>query len=134
MPCSFLESSQETSSFSKLAAGKGIKDGHTLYFRLTATICSSGYFAELIKEEYQDRIQVTAIDPSEDAISKPKAKTAGNVDYRQATLADLNSEDQLYVVILFTKSLHHVASLEEVRNLEYARLKTISESIPHGRL
>lgn len=73
-----------------------------------------GYFAELLKEVYQDKIKITAIDPSECAISAAKSKASGNVDFRQATITDLGAE-QLYDVILFSKSLHHVASLEEVQ-------------------
>lgn len=83
---------------------------------LTTTKCSPGYFAELLKKEYEDRIQITAIDPSESAINQAKAKTDGGVDYRVATVADISTEEQLFDAVLFTKSLHHVASLEEVSN------------------
>lgn len=92
---------------------------------LTTTECSPGYFAELLKKEYQDRIQITAIDPSESAINQAKAKTDGGVDYRVATVADISTEEQLFDAILFTKSLHHVASLEEVSNKKITTMKLL---------
>ena len=76
---------------------------------------SPGHFAALLKDQLKDRIEITAIDPSEEDI-----KTCGthnvDVNYLSTTILKMDKEkyNEHFDVILFSKSLHHCDPLDEV--------------------
>ncbi|KAI9489182.1 S-adenosyl-L-methionine-dependent methyltransferase [Zychaea mexicana] len=75
--------------------------------------CGPGHFSALLKEQYQDRIDVTAIDPSEEDIQLC-ADHKANVKYMATTVLDMDLEQyrESFDVILFSKSLHHCDPLD----------------------
>ncbi|KAI9251843.1 S-adenosyl-L-methionine-dependent methyltransferase [Phascolomyces articulosus] len=75
--------------------------------------CGPGHFSALLKKHYQDRIYLTAIDPSEEDIT---LTTKHNVDvnYIATTAIDMDVEKygETFDVIFFSKSLHHCDPLD----------------------
>jgi ubiquinone/menaquinone biosynthesis C-methylase UbiE len=88
--------------------------------RLLEVGCGQGHLALLLSNH---GIQTRAIDIAEEAIVSSKEK---NIDAIQADF--LNYEDNLFDVILFSRSLHHITPLEQAVAKAHALLK------PHGFL
>lgn len=79
--------------------------------RILEVGCGTGEFAHLLKEHYQDKIDLTAIDPSESSITAAKTKTP-HINFRlQGVLDCFNTT---YDMIICTKSLHHCGDLQKV--------------------
>ncbi|KAI8369226.1 S-adenosyl-L-methionine-dependent methyltransferase [Radiomyces spectabilis] len=98
----------------------GIVDSHHVAsqhtsgpLRLLEVGCGSGEFAQLLKEHYQEKIIITAIDPHSHAVEKAKtARSQFGIRFENLSLLEADASER-YDIILFTKSLHHCEPLEE---------------------
>lgn len=74
--------------------------------------CGPGDFALIFKDKFKERVQVTAIDPSDD-IEKAQAKSTGNdVKFERSDIFKFTS-DVKYDLVMFTKSLHHCIPVDQ---------------------
>ncbi|KAI9246045.1 S-adenosyl-L-methionine-dependent methyltransferase [Phascolomyces articulosus] len=92
--------------------------------RLLEAGCGPGHFAALLKDQLKDRIDIIAIDPSEEGI-KACANHNADVNYLVTTILDMDKEKyaNYFDVILFTKSLHHCDPLDATIDQTYKFLK-----------
>ncbi|KAI9272129.1 S-adenosyl-L-methionine-dependent methyltransferase [Helicostylum pulchrum] len=75
--------------------------------------CGPGDFALIFKDKFKDRVQVTAIDPSETDITAAKAKSTGNdVDFQHSDIFKFTT-DKKFDLVMFTKSLHHCIPVDQ---------------------
>ncbi|KAG2226943.1 hypothetical protein INT45_010222 [Circinella minor] len=83
-----------------------------------------GHFAALLKDQLKDRIEITAIDPSEEDL-KTCATHHVDVNYLSTTILKMDKEkySDHFDVILFSKSLHHCDPLDETIDQAYIFLK-----------
>jgi ubiquinone/menaquinone biosynthesis C-methylase UbiE len=79
--------------------------------RILEVGCGTGEFAHLLKAHYQDKIDLTAIDPSEPSITAAKTKTP-HINFHPHGVLDC--PDATYDMIICTKSLHHCGDLQKV--------------------
>lgn len=76
-------------------------------------MCSPGDFSLIFKDKFKDKVQITAIDPSDD-IEQAKAKANGNdVDFQRSDIFKFTSNVK-FDLVLFTKSLHHCIPIDQV--------------------
>ncbi|CAO3598965.1 unnamed protein product [Absidia cylindrospora] len=76
--------------------------------------CGPGDFAHMLKNHYQEKIDLTAIDPSECAIKEAQNKNIDVAFHNKGILDWQPSQpDTTYDVVIFTKSLHHCDELEK---------------------
>ncbi|KAI8063018.1 S-adenosyl-L-methionine-dependent methyltransferase [Thamnidium elegans] len=75
--------------------------------------CGPGDFALIFKDKFKERVQVTAIDPSETDIAAAKAKSTGNdVDFQHSDIFKFTT-DKKFDLVMFTKSLHHCIPVDQ---------------------
>ncbi|KAI8341642.1 S-adenosyl-L-methionine-dependent methyltransferase [Chlamydoabsidia padenii] len=84
--------------------------------------CGTGEFAHLLKCHYQHAIDLTAIDPSQQAIQAAKSKTK-DVSFINSGLLEWRNPDTKYDIIICTKSLHHCGDLQKTVQRVYELLK-----------
>ncbi|KAI9495627.1 S-adenosyl-L-methionine-dependent methyltransferase [Zychaea mexicana] len=86
--------------------------------------CGPGHFSALLKDQLKDRIDITAIDPSQEDIQTCASHHAA-VKYRATTILDMDPERyrEHFDVILFSKSLHHCDPLDETVEQAHRFLK-----------
>ncbi|CEP11443.1 hypothetical protein [Parasitella parasitica] len=76
--------------------------------------CGPGDFALIMKDILGDKIDITAIDPSDDIEQASKKSTGSDVHFMKEDIFTFKSE-QKFDMILFSKSLHHCNPVEQVR-------------------
>ncbi|KAI8099906.1 S-adenosyl-L-methionine-dependent methyltransferase [Halteromyces radiatus] len=88
--------------------------------RILEVGCGSGEFSVLLKRHYKQKVELIAIDPSEDDIKAAQTKTT-DVTYIHTGLLNWqpDSPDTKFDVIICTKSLHHCDDLERVVKRAY---------------
>ncbi|KAI9495604.1 S-adenosyl-L-methionine-dependent methyltransferase [Zychaea mexicana] len=88
--------------------------GYTNQIKALEVGCGPGHFSALLKDQLKDRIDITAIDPSEEDIQVCANHNAA-VKYLATTILEMDLEQyrEHFDVILFTKSLHHCEPLDE---------------------
>ncbi|KAI7882100.1 S-adenosyl-L-methionine-dependent methyltransferase [Mucor mucedo] len=75
--------------------------------------CGSGDFTLILKDKFKDKVQVTAIDPSETDLAAAKEKNVdASVDFQQSDIFKFSSTTR-YDLVLFTKSLHHCIPVDQ---------------------
>jgi trans-aconitate methyltransferase len=72
-----------------------------------------GSFTNLLKENYGDKINITAIDPSPEVVDIAKKRTDQVIKFQAADIFDFKTEKK-FDVVMFTKSLHHCLPVTEV--------------------
>jgi trans-aconitate methyltransferase len=67
----------------------------------------------IFKDKLKERVDITAIDPSDD-IEKAKAKSTGtDVQFERGDIFSFKT-DQKFDLVMFTKSLHHCNPVNKV--------------------
>jgi SAM-dependent methyltransferase len=82
--------------------------------------CGTGALASLLQQKYKDKIKYKAIDPNPEVIAK--AKQRGVEGAEACKLEDLNDRE-LFDVVLFTLSFHHLPSQKEAAETAFRLLK-----------
>ncbi|KAI8882980.1 S-adenosyl-L-methionine-dependent methyltransferase, partial [Backusella circina FSU 941] len=68
--------------------------------------CGKGSFTNLLKENYGDKINITAIDPSPEVVAIAKQRTNQPIEFQATGIFDFKTNKK-FDVVMFTKSLHH---------------------------
>ncbi|KAI7905352.1 S-adenosyl-L-methionine-dependent methyltransferase [Cokeromyces recurvatus] len=80
--------------------------------------CGSGDFALILKNKLKDKVEITAIDPS-DKINLAKSKSTGSdVHFEESDIFTYKIKEK-FDLVLFTKSLHHCNPVEKAVQIAY---------------
>lgn len=74
---------------------------------------SPGDFALILKDTLKEKIEITAIDPSDDIEQALKKSTGSDVHFLKEDIFTFNP-DQQFDLVLFSKSLHHCNPVDQV--------------------
>ncbi|KAL9539241.1 hypothetical protein MBANPS3_010374 [Mucor bainieri] len=83
--------------------------------------CGPGDFALILKDTLQDKIEITAIDPSDDIEQAFKKSTGSDVHFLKDDIFTFKS-DQPFDLVLFSKSLHHCNPVDQALKNAYGLL------------
>jgi 2-polyprenyl-3-methyl-5-hydroxy-6-metoxy-1,4-benzoquinol methylase len=68
----------------------------------------------IFKDKYKDKIDLIAIDPSDDIDMAKTKSTGSDVHFERSDIFTYKT-DQKFDVVIFTKSLHHCNPVDKVK-------------------
>ncbi|EPB92418.1 hypothetical protein HMPREF1544_00716 [Mucor circinelloides 1006PhL] len=83
--------------------------------------CGPGDFALILKDTLKDKIEITAIDPSDDIEQALKKSTGSDVHFLREDIFTFKP-DQRFDLVLFSKSLHHCNPVDQALKNAHALL------------
>lgn len=84
----------------------------------------------ILKETLQEKIEITAIDPSDDIEQALNKSTGSDVHFLKEDIFTFKSE-QPFDLVLFSKSLHHCNPVDQV-NVELVYNGIRSQGVSHS--
>lgn len=74
----------------------------------------TGDFIKLMRSVFSEEIQITGIDPSEEALTEARiANTSPNVEFIRMEGENLSFENQTFDVVCLSNAMHHLANPEK---------------------